>query len=101
MIWVGVILAGGVGAVLRFLLDGAVARRAAKSLPFAGLPFGTLAVNISGAAVLGFLGALTLDRYAALLAALDDRELKLERLKHLSEIQNSFGTGTHGVESRR
>ncbi len=68
MIWVGVILAGGVGAVLRFLLDGAVARWAGKSLPFVGLPFGTLAVNISGAALLGFLGALALDRYAALLA---------------------------------
>jgi fluoride exporter len=63
MIWIGVVLAGGVGAVLRFLLDGAVARRAGKSFPF-----GTLAVNISGAAVLGFLGALALDRYAALLA---------------------------------
>jgi fluoride exporter len=63
MIWIGVILAGGVGAVLRFLLDGAVARRAGKSFPF-----GTLAVNISGAALLGFLGALALDRHAALLA---------------------------------
>lgn len=63
MIWIGVVLAGGLGAVLRFLLDGAVARRAGKSFPF-----GTLAVNISGAALLGFLGALTLDRYTALLA---------------------------------
>jgi len=63
MIWIGVVLAGGVGAVLRFLLDGAVARRAGKSFPF-----GTLAVNLSGAALLGFLGALALDRYAALLA---------------------------------
>jgi fluoride exporter len=68
LIWLGVILAGGVGAVLRFLLDGAVARRAGKSHRFAGLPFGTLAVNISGAALLGFLGALALNRYAALLA---------------------------------
>jgi fluoride exporter len=63
MIWIGVILAGGVGAVLRFLLDGAVARRAARSFPF-----GTLAVNISGAALLGLLGSLALSRYAALLA---------------------------------
>ena len=63
MIWIGVVLAGGLGAVLRFLLDGAVARRAGKSFPF-----GTLAVNISGAALLGFIGALALDRYAALLA---------------------------------
>jgi fluoride exporter len=63
MIWIGVILAGGVGAVLRFLLDGAVARRAARSFPF-----GTVAVNISGAALLGLLGSLALSRYAALLA---------------------------------
>ncbi len=68
MIWVGVVLAGGVGAVLRFLVDGAVARRAGKSLPFVGLPFGTLAVNVSGATLLGFVGALALNRYAALLA---------------------------------
>ena len=32
------------------------------------MPFGTLAVNISGAVLLGFLGALALNRYAALLA---------------------------------
>jgi CrcB protein len=63
MIWIGVVLAGGLGAVLRFLLDSAVARRAGKSFPF-----GTLTVNISGAALLGFLGALALNRYAALLA---------------------------------
>ena len=63
MIWIGVILAGGVGAVLRFLVDGAVARRAGKSFPF-----GTLAVNISGAVLLGAIGALALDRHAALIA---------------------------------
>jgi CrcB protein len=63
MIWLGVVLAGGAGAVLRFLVDGAVARRAGKSFPF-----GTLAVNITGATLLGFLGALALNRYAALLA---------------------------------
>jgi fluoride exporter len=63
MIWLGVVLAGGVGAVLRFLVDRAVARRAARSFPF-----GTLAVNISGAAVLGLLGGLALSRHTALLA---------------------------------
>ena len=56
-------LAGGVGAVLRFLVDRAVARRAARSFPF-----GTLAVNISGAALLGLLGSLALSRHTALLA---------------------------------
>ena len=63
MIWVGVLLAGGFGAVLRFLVDGAVARRAARSFPL-----GTLAVNITGAALLGLVGGLALSRQAALLA---------------------------------
>ena len=63
IVWVGVLLAGGAGAVVRFLVDGAVARRAARSFPY-----GTLAVNISGATLLGFLGSLALSRHAALLA---------------------------------
>ena len=56
-------LAGGVGAVLRFLVDGAIGRRLGKSFPF-----GTLAVNISGAVLLGLLSGLALNRYAALVA---------------------------------
>src|SRR6202044_672874 len=63
MIWLGVVLAGGIGAVLRFLVDRAVARRAARSFPF-----GTLAVNISGAALLGLLGSLALSPHVALIA---------------------------------
>jgi fluoride exporter len=63
IVWTGVLLAGGAGAVLRFVVDGAVARRAARSIPF-----GTLTVNISGAALLGLLGGLALSRHAALLA---------------------------------
>jgi CrcB protein len=63
LLWVGVLLAGGFGAVLRFMVDGAVARRAARSFPL-----GTLAVNISGAALLGLVGGLALSRHAALLA---------------------------------
>jgi fluoride exporter len=62
-VWAGVALIGGVGSVLRFVVDRAVARRAARSFPF-----GTLAVNISGAALLGFLGGLMLSKDAALLA---------------------------------
>ena len=46
----GVGLLGGVGAVARFTLDGAVASRTASAFPF-----GTLAVNLSGALVLGVL----------------------------------------------
>jgi fluoride exporter len=41
---------GGIGAMLRFLLDGAVTRRTGG-----GFPFGTLAVNLSGALILGIL----------------------------------------------
>ena len=63
LVWVGVVLIGGIGSVLRFVIDRAVARRASR--PF---PFGTLAVNISGAALLGFLGGLALNKEAALLA---------------------------------
>lgn len=63
LLWTGVALIGGFGSVLRFVIDGAVARRVARSFPF-----GTLAVNISGAVLLGFLGGLVLSKGAALLA---------------------------------
>jgi CrcB protein len=48
-LWIGVVLVGGVGSVVRFLVDRAVSRQVAR--PF---PFGTLGVNITGAALLGF-----------------------------------------------
>ncbi|MBW0020243.1 MAG: fluoride efflux transporter CrcB [Mycobacterium sp.] len=63
LVWTAVMFIGGVGSVLRFQVDRAVARRAAR--PF---PFGTLTVNITGAALLGFLGGLALSAEAALLA---------------------------------
>lgn len=63
LVWLGVALIGGIGSVLRFVIDRAVARRVSR--PF---PFGTLVVNISGAALLGFLGGLALNKEAALLA---------------------------------
>ena len=63
LLWTGVLLAGGVGAVLRFLVDGAVARRAARAFPY-----GTFVVNVSGAALLGLLGSLALSRHVALIA---------------------------------
>jgi CrcB protein len=41
-------LIGGLGAVSRFLVDGAVAGRLGR-----GFPFGTLAVNVAGSLLLG------------------------------------------------
>jgi fluoride exporter len=49
----GLGLLGGVGAVGRFLLDGAVARRVGTAFPF-----GTLAVNVAGALALGVLAGV-------------------------------------------
>lgn len=62
-IWAGVMLIGGVGAVLRFLVDRAVSKRVGR--PF---PFGTLAVNLIGAMLLGFFAGLALSPHVALLA---------------------------------
>jgi fluoride exporter len=62
LVWTGVMAIGGAGSVARFLVDRAVARRMARSFPF-----GTLVVNISGAALLGFLAGLALSKDAALL----------------------------------
>lgn len=62
-VWVVVVLCGGAGSVLRFLVDRAVASRSARPLPL-----GTLSVNLSGAAVLGLITGLALAPTAALIA---------------------------------
>jgi fluoride exporter len=53
LVWVGVGLLGGIGALLRFVVDGLVASRLRWDFPV-----GTFIVNLSGAAVLGFLVGL-------------------------------------------
>lgn len=62
IVWMGVMVLGGAGAVCRFLVDRAVT--SALGRPF---PFGTLVVNASGAFVLGFLGGVALSPHLALL----------------------------------
>ena len=54
---IGIGLVGGAGAIARFLLDGAVSARLGRDFPF-----GTLAVNLSGAFVLGVLVGAALER---------------------------------------
>jgi fluoride exporter len=62
-VWIGVALLGGCGAIGRFLLDVWVEARADGAFPL-----GTLAVNLSGALVLGLLTGLALGGEALLLA---------------------------------
>lgn len=50
MIMLLVALAGGLGAVARFVVDAAIARRASSRLPI-----GTLTINVTGSLLLGFL----------------------------------------------
>ena len=63
-VWSGVLALGGVGAVACFLVDRTVAHRTAGSFPF-----GTLAVNLSGAVVLGVLAGAALSGTAYTIVA--------------------------------
>jgi CrcB protein len=60
---VGIGLVGGVGAIARFGLDGAISSRLGREFPY-----GTLLVNLVGAFVLGLLIGLAVngDRYRLL-----------------------------------
>jgi CrcB protein len=63
LVWVGVALLGGTGALMRFHLDGLVQSR------FGGeFPLGTLVVNLVGAFCLGFLAGASVGGDAMLLA---------------------------------
>jgi CrcB protein len=64
LVWTCVILIGGAGSVARFLVDGTVATALGKK----GFPYGTLAVNLSGAVLLGMVTGLALSDTASLLA---------------------------------
>jgi CrcB protein len=63
LLWTGVVLIGGTGSVLRFLVDGLAGSAAGRDFPL-----GTLAVNISGAIALGLITGLALGHDQALLA---------------------------------
>lgn len=54
-VWIAVGLVGGLGALLRFFVDGLVAARVPRDFPL-----GTFLVNLSGAVILGLLVGLGL-----------------------------------------
>jgi len=62
-VWLGVAALGGVGALLRFFVDGVIAARAEGEFPI-----GTFVVNVTGAATLGLLAGLALTGDALVLA---------------------------------
>lgn len=53
-----VALGGGLGAVVRFMIDGAIARR-----NHTGFPLGTLTVNVTGSFLIGIVLAWTMQDY--------------------------------------
>jgi len=55
IVWVGLVVAGAVGAPTRFLLDGFVQDRVSGAFPW-----GTFAINMSGSFVLGMITGLAL-----------------------------------------
>ena len=63
LLWLGVALLGGLGAVARYLVSTTVARRSEG-----WFPWGTLAVNLSGTTLLGLLTGLALHGDALTLA---------------------------------
>ena len=59
MIVLAIVLAGGLGAAARFLLDGLVRARTTT-----GLPVGTVLINVTGSFTLGLITGLTLNHTA-------------------------------------
>jgi fluoride exporter len=62
LVWAAVVVIGGAGSVLRFYVDAVVSSLAGRDFPF-----GTMAVNVSGAVVLGLLSGLALTPAQSLL----------------------------------
>ena len=60
--WIAVLALGGAGAVLRFVIDSVITKWLGRDFPL-----GTLVVNLSGAAALGFITGIGLSGPALIL----------------------------------
>lgn len=54
MMWLWVAIAGGIGAVLRFIIDNQISARTSRAIPW-----GTIAVNVTGSFLAGLLVGLS------------------------------------------
>lgn len=63
LLWVGVVVLGGVGSFLRYWVDAQVSHRLGRTFPW-----GILVINVSGAFALGVVAGLALAPDVALLA---------------------------------
>ena len=98
LVWAGVVLIGGAGSVARFLADGVVSSAGRD------FPLGTLAVNVSGAVLLGLIAGLALGRDQALLGAgHGDHGMPLRHklMVYASEAQQYHGQPVHRAIIRR
>ena len=59
LLYLAIILSGGLGALLRFLLG-----RGVVNLPFAGLPLGTLLANVIGCFLMGYLSWVLVHKFS-------------------------------------
>jgi len=62
LVWAAVVVIGGAGSVLRFYADGFVSAAVGRDFPY-----GTMAINVSGAVILGLLSGLALTPSQSLL----------------------------------
>jgi predicted PurR-regulated permease PerM len=92
----GIGVIGGLGALARLLLDGAVSARAGRALPW-----GTLAVNVTGALALGVLtGAFIFVPYiGALTAFLITVSIALATDVRLAIVVTAIYIGIHLLEA--
>lgn len=115
LVWAGVGVLGGLGAIGRFLFDGLVSQSASAGRQFQ-FPLGTLAVNVTGAFLLGLLvgqslggrplllaGTATLGSYTTFSTWMfeshrlgEDGELRLAALNILVSLAAGLGAATVG-----